>query len=63
MTAQPLLYSIDDAMQIIGLGRTKLYALIADGTIKTVKIGRRRLVNAESLRQLANGQPEPEPTA
>ncbi|MEG8040582.1 helix-turn-helix domain-containing protein [Sphingomonas sp. LR60] len=42
-----------EALAMIGIGRTSFYELVADGEITTVKIGRRRLVNVESLRRLA----------
>jgi excisionase family DNA binding protein len=32
-----------------GLGRTKIYELIAAGELRTVKIGRRRLVPASAI--------------
>ena len=37
---------------IVGLGRTSIYALINEGRLATVKIGRRRLVKVESIRLL-----------
>lgn len=44
--------SIAEACNAIGFGRTKLYELIDDGAVDTVKIGRRRLVRVRSLLQL-----------
>lgn len=32
--------------------KTRLYALIAEGRLKVIKVGRRTLVNAASLREL-----------
>ncbi|MEO6093439.1 MAG: helix-turn-helix domain-containing protein [Novosphingobium sp.] len=46
---RPLAYSIRDAVQVSSIGRTTLYGLISSGEIETVKIGKRRLVKAESL--------------
>ncbi len=48
----PLTITINDARKAIGVGRTTIYSLIANGQIETVKIGRRRLVRVESIRQL-----------
>jgi excisionase family DNA binding protein len=45
----PLLYSVHGAARVLGLGRSKVYELIRTGTLRTVKIGRRRLVPAEAL--------------
>jgi predicted DNA-binding transcriptional regulator AlpA len=41
--------SIADACQAVGLRRTKLYELMDEGIVQTVKIGRRRLVRVPSL--------------
>ena len=41
--AQRLTCTIDDACEVTGLGRTKLYELIGAGRIVTTTIGRRRL--------------------
>jgi excisionase family DNA binding protein len=46
---RPLAYSIKDAIQVSSIGRTTLYGLISSGEIETVKIGKRRLVKADSL--------------
>lgn len=48
-----LLCSIGDAARALGIGRTKLYALIGEGHIETLTIGRRRLVRSDSIRALA----------
>jgi hypothetical protein len=54
---------INDAVRITGIGRTKLFALIADGTLETTTIGRRRLILYKSLRRLIEGnKPERAPT-
>jgi excisionase family DNA binding protein len=47
--AQRLTCAIDDACEVTGLGRTKLYELIGTGRIVTTTIGRRRLVVVRSL--------------
>jgi excisionase family DNA binding protein len=49
---RPISTTVDDACRITGLGRTKIYELISDGTLKTVRLGRRRLVIFESLEAL-----------
>lgn len=47
---QKLLDSIDDAQTRLGqLGRTKLYELIKDGELTTVKIGRRSFITRRSI--------------
>ncbi|WP_433995033.1 helix-turn-helix domain-containing protein [Bradyrhizobium lablabi] len=47
--AQRFTCTIDDACEVTGLGRTKLYELIGAGRIVTTTIGRRRLVVVRSL--------------
>lgn len=49
---QPEAVSVADAAKMIGLGLTKTYDLINAGKLSSVKIGRRRLVRVESIRQL-----------
>jgi excisionase family DNA binding protein len=45
--------SINEARTALGVGRTKVYELIAEGKLKTFRIGRRRLITLESIRTLA----------
>ncbi len=47
-----LAYSINETAKVLSLGRTSIYALIAEGRLATVKLGTRRLVKADSVRQL-----------
>lgn len=49
---EPVTISITGASKALGLGRTTIYALIADGRLETVKLGRRRLIKTASIRQL-----------
>lgn len=51
-----LLYSIADARAALGIGRSKVYQLMGEGKISTVRIGRRRLIQGESIRALALGE-------
>jgi excisionase family DNA binding protein len=44
-----LLISIPEALARTGIGRSFLYERLADGSIRSVKAGRRRLVDAASL--------------
>lgn len=50
---EALLVSINDAAKVLNLGRTSIYALIRDGELDTLKMGRRRLVTTASIRRLA----------
>ena len=47
-----LTFTINEACEMTGLGRTKLYELIGDGHLATTTVGRRRLVVVRSLLSL-----------
>lgn len=47
-----LALSPSEAATAIGVGRTFLYELINDGSLKTVKIGSRRLITLDAIRAL-----------
>lgn len=51
-----LAVSINDTAKALGLGRTSIYAMIADKRLEAFKLGRRTLVKAESIRRLVAGQ-------
>jgi excisionase family DNA binding protein len=46
---EKLLVSLEEATGVLGLGRSNLYRLIDTGALKTVKIGRRRMVRVSDL--------------
>ena len=54
---KPLAVRIGDACHALGLGRTKLYELIAAGDIKTVRVGGRRSVLYRSIEELLESAP------
>lgn len=47
-----LAYSINDTAKALSLGRTSIYALIADGRLEAFKLGRRTLIKADSIKRL-----------
>jgi excisionase family DNA binding protein len=49
---EALAVSINDAAKALALGRTSIYAMIADGRLEAFKLGRRRLITVESIRRL-----------
>ncbi|MGK2909634.1 MAG: helix-turn-helix domain-containing protein [Sphingobium sp.] len=48
----PICVRVNDAAQMIGVGRTKLYELIAAGEIETIKFGKATRVTTASLHDL-----------
>jgi excisionase family DNA binding protein len=49
---EPLALSINDTARALSLGRTSIYAMIADGRLEAFRLGRRRLIRMESIRRL-----------
>ena len=47
----PLLHSIRTATDMLAIGRSSLYALIAEGKIRPVKVGRRTLISDQEIRR------------
>lgn len=46
----PFAYTIEQAMALLNIDRRRIYAMIADGSLRTYKHGRRRFASAEALR-------------
>jgi excisionase family DNA binding protein len=49
---EKLAVSVSDACRLIGIGRTKVYELIKEGRLQTVKLGRRTVIKVDSIRSL-----------
>ena len=47
---EPLSVDIPEACRLTGLGRSKLYELLGNREIASVKVGKRRLITVVSLR-------------
>lgn len=50
-------YSIDEAIEATGIGRTLLFAEIKEGRLGAVKCGKRTLIPVQSLRDWVNSLP------
>ncbi|QGN54110.1 helix-turn-helix domain-containing protein [Novosphingobium sp. Gsoil 351] len=50
--SQQLCVRVDRAMELLDIGKTKLYELIASGELEAIRIGRRTLVLRESIEGL-----------
>ncbi len=51
-----LTYSINETARLLSLGRTTIYAMLADGRLEAMKLGRRTLIKAESIKRLVEAQ-------
>jgi excisionase family DNA binding protein len=51
-TFEPFAVRIPTAKRLTGLGETKLRELIRDGTLRSVTVGRTRLIDYASLKAL-----------
>lgn len=49
-TNERLAYSVAEAAEVAGIGRTKLYAAIKSGDLRSTKKGGRRLVPVDALK-------------
>ncbi len=52
-TVEPVAYSINEVLEAFPIGRTKLFALIASGQLRTITVGSRRLVPVTALHELS----------
>jgi excisionase family DNA binding protein len=46
-----LLYEVREVAGMLSLGRSKLYSLILSGELRSVKVGRRRLIPPAAIRE------------
>lgn len=53
-TQSPLLYRVNDACHVLGIGRSSLYKLVATGEVQLVRIAGRSVVSAEALAALVH---------
>jgi excisionase family DNA binding protein len=45
----PLVFTVEEAADRLGVGRTLMYALVSSGAVESVRIGRLRRVPADAL--------------
>lgn len=48
-TAEPLLYSVEEAAAILGIGRTFMFRLVGTGEIESCKIGKLRRITGAAI--------------
>ena len=56
LSPDPICVRVNDAARMIGVGRTKLYKLIAAGEVETVKLGKATRITTASLQDLVRRQ-------
>lgn len=59
-SSDPICIKVNDAARMIGVGRTKLYELIASGEIEAIKIGKSTRIITASLHELVMRQRGPD---
>lgn len=47
---QPIAVSPTEAARLIGIGRTTLYEALSSGALRSAKIGKRRLITIEAIK-------------
>ena len=57
MVLEPLVLGVKDAATFVGLSKSRLYELIAEGTIEARKLGARTVVPVASLRSYVANAP------
>jgi excisionase family DNA binding protein len=54
-TMEKLLYTVDEARSLLGLGRSKMYDLLRSGELASIKVGRCRRIPGWVLIEFVNG--------
>lgn len=62
-TVAPLAYSAENAARALGISRSSVYNLIAEGSLKATIVAGRRLIPAAELHALLRAQPSAEDLA
>lgn len=47
-------YSPDEARQLLGISRSLIWKLINEGEIKTIRLGRRRIIPKNEIERIMN---------
>ncbi|TDU89446.1 excisionase family DNA binding protein [Kribbella voronezhensis] len=54
LTAAPLLLTVEQAAQQLGIGRTTVFALVKSGDLESIPLGRLRRIPAECITEYIN---------
>jgi hypothetical protein len=52
-------YSVRETMESLGICKATVFSLIKQGKIRTITIGKRRIISVQSLRDFVDGKKEP----
>lgn len=52
MPPEPITVTVTEAKRVTGLGNTTIYVLLGNGRLKSTKVGTRRLIYMDSIREL-----------
>lgn len=63
MNAAPLAYTVNQACDLTGIGRTKLYEAISSGSLRTKKLGKKRIILSADLHDWLEDLPSSQPRA
>lgn len=55
---EKLTYTVEEAADLLGVGRTRMYELARKGEVPSIRLGRRILVPAHLLREFVGAPPE-----
>lgn len=55
---EKLVYSIQEAADLLGISRSYAYELARNGTIPVLELGRKRVIPKEKFNQWVNGERE-----
>lgn len=53
---EPISYTVNAAVRATGLGRSTIFAMLADGRLERVKVGRKTLIPRASLEAIVSGK-------
>lgn len=53
---EKLVYSIRETAELLGISRSYAYELVRNGTIPTLKLGKKRLIPKEKFAEWVNGR-------
>ena len=54
-TEQPLLLKVEETALLLNVSRTRIYYLLRDGSLKSVKVGGRRLIPRQAIESFVLG--------